>query len=221
MEIIRATVSDPLTADQPFAFGYFLVHAACPVSFWTANLEAVSEYLSILLNVELGTAASHWQRVGRFYERVLGFLQKAGNQNARGWDALVTDPSLTPFQADSLSTFDRRLLCAQSLARATDGVVNWCTAEVLRARGEALLTGGNADAWPEAEKLFLRAIDVSRGQGALSWDLRSATSLARLANLKGGVGDARKLLTEVYERFTEGYSTPDLVEAKAVLESLP
>jgi predicted ATPase len=83
-----------------------------------------------------------------------------------------------------------------------------------------LLDAINADAQPEAEKLFLRSIDISRRQGALSWELRSATSLAHLWHLAGRTTQARAFLTEVYGRFTEGFATLDLVEAKALLDTL-
>jgi predicted ATPase len=101
-----------------------------------------------------------------------------------------------------------------------NGVVNWSTAEVLRARGEALLDTGNVDAWPEAERLFLHSIEISRRQGALSWELRSATSLARLGHLKGSAKRATDTLANVYGRFTEGFATHDLVQARSMLEAL-
>jgi predicted ATPase len=53
-----------------------------------------------------------------------------------------------------------------------------------------------------------------------AWELRSATSLARLWQLDGRVAEARTLLTEVYGRFTEGFATRDLIEAKALIETL-
>ena len=90
----------------------------------------------------------------------------------------------------------------------------------LRAKGEALLDADDANGRPEAEKLFLRSIDISRGQGALSWELRSGTSLARLWDRGGRAAQARTLLAEIYGRFTEGFTTRDLVEAKTLLDAL-
>jgi predicted ATPase/DNA-binding winged helix-turn-helix (wHTH) protein len=219
-EVIRDTITHALTVDQSFAFGFFLVFAACPVSCWTGDLEAARRHLSILLDVQSGITFNVWQMAGRLYERVLDFLEEADHQLPAARDKLVRDTSLTPFQADCLSTFDWRLLCPQSLARAMGGSINWCTAEVLRAEGETLLDAGNADACPEAETLFLRSIDISRRQKALSWELRSATSLARLWHLVGRTTQARALLTEVYGRFTEGFTTRDLIEAKTLLDAL-
>jgi predicted ATPase len=219
-EVIRDTINNASTANQSFAFGFFLVFSACPISFWTGDLEAAHKHLSMLLDVQSGITFNIWQTAGRLYERVLDFLKEPDLQPPDARDKLVNDTSLTPFHADSLSTFDWRLLCPQPLAQAMDGSINWCTAEILRAKGEALLDAGSADARAEAEKLFLRSIDISRRQRALSWELRSATSLARLWHLIGQTTQARAFLTEVYGRFTEGFTTRDLVEAKTLLDAL-
>jgi predicted ATPase len=219
-EVVRDTITHDLTGDRSLGFGFFLVFAACPVSFWTGDLEAARRHLSLLLDVQSGTTFNVWQMAGRLYERVLDFLEDADHLLPAARDKLVGDTSLTPFQEDSLSTFSWRLLCPQSLAQAADGPINWCTAEVLRAKGEALLEAANADACGEAESLFLRSIDISRRQRALSWELRGATSLARLWHLAGRTREASELLSEVYGRFTEGFATRDLVEAKRVLDAL-
>jgi len=60
---------------------------------------------------------------------------------------------------------------------------------------------------------------VARHQGALSWELRAATSLARLWRGQQRVTQARRLLAPVYRRFTEGFETADLIAAKALLDS--
>ena len=112
------------------------------------------------------------------------------------------------------------MLHPDSLAEALSGATNWCTAEVLRKRGEILLACEGEPSNSEAENLFLRSIDISRRQKALSWELRSATSLARLWQRTGRTVQARDLLSRVYERFTEGFARGDLVEAKALLNSL-
>jgi predicted ATPase/DNA-binding winged helix-turn-helix (wHTH) protein len=218
VEVIRDTIKKATTAHQSITFGFFLVFAACPISLWTGDLKAAHKYLSMLLDVQSGITFNAYQRAGRLYERVLDFLEEPDLKPPEARDKLVNDTSLTPFHADSLSTFDWRLLCPQPIAQAVDGELNWCTAEILRAKGEALLDAGNS-AQSEVEKLFLRSIDISRRQAALSWELRSATSLARLWHLDGRTTQARTLLTEVYGRFTEGFATRDLVKAKTLLDA--
>jgi predicted ATPase len=72
----------------------------------------------------------------------------------------------------------------------------------------------------DAEKCFLKAIEVARKQKAKSLELRAATSLARLWQQQGKKKEAHTLLSEVYNWFTEGFETKDLQEAKALLEEL-
>jgi predicted ATPase len=71
-----------------------------------------------------------------------------------------------------------------------------------------------------AEDSFREALDWARRQGALSWELRAAMSLARLWRSQGKVQQARELLAPVYGWFTEGFDTRDLKEAKALLDEL-
>ena len=71
-----------------------------------------------------------------------------------------------------------------------------------------------------AEQSFHRALDMARRQGALSWELRSAMSLARLWRGQQRASQARQLLAPVYRRFTEGFETADLIAAKSLLASL-
>ena len=72
----------------------------------------------------------------------------------------------------------------------------------------------------EAEACFLKAIEIARKQQAKSLELRAATSLARLWQQQGKHDEAHKLLSEIYNWFTEGFDTKDLQEAKTLIEEL-
>jgi predicted ATPase len=91
-------------------------------------------------------------------------------------------------------------------------------AELHRLRGEALLAG--AGMVSEAEAAIEKGIDVARRQNAKSWELRAATSLARLRRQQGRQQEAVALLAPVYEWFTEGFDTADLKEARTLLDKL-
>jgi predicted ATPase len=67
---------------------------------------------------------------------------------------------------------------------------------------------------------FRRAIEIARRQAARSWELRAASSLARLLVAAGRRDEARRTLAGVYDWFTEGFDTTDLGEAKALLDDL-
>jgi predicted ATPase len=92
-------------------------------------------------------------------------------------------------------------------------------AEIYRLKGELLLRQAVPDA-PQAETCFQQALAVARRQQAKSWELRTAMSLARLWQQQGKRAAARQLLAEVYGWFTEGFDTPDLQEARALLDEL-
>ncbi len=92
--------------------------------------------------------------------------------------------------------------------------------ELLRIKGELLLLGGAQGAAAMAEDHFRQALGWARRQGALSWELRAATSLARLLRDQGRPADAMALLQPVYDRFTEGFDTVDLQAAKTLIGTL-
>jgi TOMM system kinase/cyclase fusion protein len=110
-------------------------------------------------------------------------------------------------------------LLAEALALTNDkGERRW-EAELYRLKGELLLARSpEHDA--EAETCFRQALDIARRQQAKSWELRAAMSLARLWQRHGKRAAAYELLVPIYGWFTEGFDTPDLQEAKALLDTL-
>jgi len=93
----------------------------------------------------------------------------------------------------------------------------WFAAELYRAKGQLLLRQGYTEA---AEELYRKALGVAEEQEAKLWELRAATSLARLRRDQGRPAEARDLLAPVYGWFTEGFDTADLKEAKKLLSEL-
>jgi predicted ATPase len=79
---------------------------------------------------------------------------------------------------------------------------------------------GIPEASAAAEDQFRQALELSRQQGALSWELRAATSHAQMLRDQGRSAEALALLQPVYDRFTEGFDTADLKAAKALLDAL-
>jgi predicted ATPase len=94
---------------------------------------------------------------------------------------------------------------------------HWFTAEVNRQKGGFLLRQGQSEA---AEGLYCKALSIAREQEAKLWELRAAASLAQLRRDQGRAAAARDLLAPIYSWFTEGFDTPDLKEAKALLDEL-
>jgi predicted ATPase len=95
----------------------------------------------------------------------------------------------------------------------------WYEPELYRLKGKLLLQQG-LDNQAEAERCFHHAMAIAQNQSAKSWELRAATSLARLWHQQGKRQEAYDLLAPVYHWFTEGFDTLDLKDAKALLEEL-
>jgi predicted ATPase len=92
-------------------------------------------------------------------------------------------------------------------------------AELHRLKGELLLAESH-DQIPIAEDCFRRAIETAQRQGSKGWELRATMSLVRLWQRLGRLNDAHAALAAVYNSYTEGFTTPDLVEARTLLEAL-
>jgi predicted ATPase len=91
--------------------------------------------------------------------------------------------------------------------------------ELLRIKGEFLLD--RDDSQPQmAENVFTEALELARAQGAKSWELRTATSLAKVWRSQDREPEARELIVPIYEWFTEGFNTVDLKAAKVLVEQL-
>ena len=110
-------------------------------------------------------------------------------------------------------------LASEAVDQAERMEAQWIEADLHRLRGELLLALPEPER-PAAEACFLRALAVAREQGARWWELRAATSLARLWRDQARGGEARDLLAPIHGWFTEGFGTVDLREAEALLREL-
>ena len=132
-----------------------------------------------------------------------------------------------PFNASNLAKayaelgqLDEALRCiGDAITTVETTKEEWCKAEVDRVAGEIALKSVKPDL-AKAEAYFERALAVARQQQAKSWELRAAMSLARLWRDQGKPQQGRGLVAPVYGRFTQGFDTLDLKEAKALLDEL-
>ena len=146
------------------------------------------------------------------------------------WDAyLSTGATLwAPMQRSYLAVAhgdvdqfdDARKCIGEAIAPAEDTRERWFEPEVHRIAGEIELLSPERD-MTRAENHFQCSLEIARTQQTRSWELRAATSLARLRRDQGKRQEAQDLLAPVYSWFTEGFETPDLKDAKALLDELP
>jgi predicted ATPase len=148
---------------------------------------------------------------------------------ASAWDAYLstgatwwapTQRSYLAIAYADVGQFDEARKClGEAFAAAESTKERWFEPEVHRIAGEIELLSPERDV-TRAEGLFQRALEIARAQQARSWELRAARSLARLWRDQGTRQEAHDLLAPVYAWFTEGFNTPDLIEAKALLDEL-
>jgi class 3 adenylate cyclase/tetratricopeptide (TPR) repeat protein len=136
---------------------------------------------------------------GQFRRQVLGMLAQHCMRNGRADQALA--------------------VLDEDLARSERSGTYFYEPEIHRLKGEAIMLR-DSSATAEAEKSFRKAIELARGQSAKWFELRAGVSLARLLDQQGKRDEACAKLADIYDRFTEGFDTADLKDAKALLEEL-
>ena len=203
---------------------------------------ALSREHGLAMYEAMATALRGWALIDeqRHDEAIEQIRRGIAAQRATGAGVLL--PHFLAFLAEALGGALRAEegldLLEEALETAQRSGEGYYEAELFRIKGEMLLAraagrglsraaaGGRAVFQPEppagveAEACFRRAIDVARRQAAKSWELRAATSLARLCRTQGRDDEARGLLTQVYASFTEGFDTADLRDARALLDEL-
>jgi predicted ATPase len=141
----------------------------------------------------------------------------------RATGAEVRVPSYLGLLGDAYTQFarfeDAHKALNEGLAVAEKNDDRCHEAELYRLKGELLLAE-SPDQVVAAEECFRQAIEMARRQQSRAWELRATMSLARLWRRQGRRDDARGALAAVYGTYTEGFTTPDLVDAKAVLQTL-
>ena len=125
---------------------------------------------------------------------------------------------LARLQADAGLTDDAFTLIQDAFELVAPYESHWCEAELHRQKGELLRSLDSDPA--EIETCFDSALALAQKQGSKAWELRAATSSARLKRDQGEAKQARDLLAPIYGWFTEGFDTADLKEAKSLLDEL-
>jgi len=228
----ESSTADAQVANHANSLCSALALAACPIALWVGDWVAAEHYVGMLLDHSRRHALARWRAYGRCHQGALSIQRRdlsTGLRLLRDGLEELGDPGSAPrhFMFLMAAALGRAGQIADGLAAIEDAIdrserneERWAIAELLRIKGELLLLQGAPGAAAAAEDHFRQALDWARRQGALSWELRTATSLARLWRDQHRVTEARELLGSVYGRFTEGFATADLREARNLLEQL-
>jgi predicted ATPase len=199
------------SSDGPFAMCQALALAGCPIALWRGD-PGVHSQVEKLLQFSTRYTLHRWHALGLCFQTV--------RAEAQGSVAAAPPHPISVMHRDLLATVSDRWIDEATIARAQSGLSGWCAPEVLRVSGEREAGRGGADAQTRAKATFLHAIEQARAQRALAWELRAATSLARLLSKTGRAAEAQAHLQPVYDRFREGHQTRDLRTAAELLREI-
>jgi predicted ATPase/DNA-binding SARP family transcriptional activator len=226
------TISLAKKFEHPFTLADVLCYAGGMFSAMRGDVKALKEYANSLIDLSNEVSLySGWLGMGVTYlGEALSLEGETTNAIAKIKEGINTDLSIgvnlyMPVALRALARaqanagkVEKGLETIREAIRLSEktGDRNW-TAEFHRIEGELLRVSGDEDG---AEASFLKAIEVAQHQNAKSWELRASMDLARLWQEEGKKKQAKQILSEIYGWFTEGFDTPDLMKAKALLEML-
>jgi predicted ATPase/DNA-binding winged helix-turn-helix (wHTH) protein len=228
---VETGIREALSLSHSLSLGNVLAQAACPVALLAGKFDLAERYIEMFMEQAATNALDVWRIYGRCFRGML----RIGRGDVAG-GALELGEAVDELRKAKFVQYLTAFLLAQSeglaeakevepalraiheaLARVERTKERWCLPEALRIRGElALQIGSRLD----AENYFSQALERARAQGALSWQLRAAMSLARLYQLRGMPAPARAVLEPVLAAFTEGLDSRDVTSAAELLRTL-
>jgi predicted ATPase len=229
-------INDALTLAQqvahPFSLGYAL-NCAATLHQFRREVRAAEERAKAAISLATAQGFSYWIAINALLHGWALAHQgqaKAGiaqiDQGLRAFPATgakMFQPYSLALLAEAHGTIGKPeaglTVLAEALTLADTTGERWYAPELYRLKG-ALLLQQSSDNSMEAEVCFHHAISIAQSQQAKSFELRTATSLARLWHSQGKRDEARQWLGDVYGWFTEGFDTADLKDAKALLDEL-
>jgi predicted ATPase len=213
----EASVEEAQYIDHIPSLCWALAISACPISLWLGDEAKGAEFTELLLTKSREHHLEFWNLWGRSYAAVLA--QRRGAVIGLG-DVphlyLETRPA-GPLR-EAIATLCASISDARLFSEA-DQQSGWCRPELLRVKGELLRGDPDVVAQRAAESTFLLSLKLAREQGALSWEIRTAASLAKLWKANRRL-DARNVIEDVLSRIVDPYQTTDIYRARGLYEEL-
>jgi len=228
---VAGNLAEVMASDHTLSVAHVLSDAACFVALWCGDLDLAERYTALLRVHTAAQALDVWHTYGDCFEGEVLLrrgeaeaglaLIRAGVDRLRSAGFVCYHTAFLGVLADGLRRLGRlpeaRAVIDEMLALCARTGEAWCLPELLRLSGEIHHDEGSP---AEAERLFLRSLDVADAQGALAWALRTTVSLARTLVELGRVAEARERLTLVMARFSEGFGAVDYRAADDLLTRL-
>jgi predicted ATPase/DNA-binding winged helix-turn-helix (wHTH) protein len=193
----------------------YALSTAATIHVWSGNHSEACRVVAQLDAFSARHSLTYWRQWARCIE--WGAKCREGPRNAML--TTVDGLLLTPGHHETLVTFDDSCTNETVIARAEQGFAGWCAPEIFRARAVTMPRTRQAPP-DEVEAALQSSLTLARQQGALSWELRAAFSLAQLWAEQNRAINARDVLNAVIARFSEGFGTADLIAAKKLVKDL-
>jgi predicted ATPase/DNA-binding winged helix-turn-helix (wHTH) protein len=233
-DIAEQTIEDALSTGHVLTLCNALGQGACPIALLTGNLAAADRFGGMLLDQTARHGIALWHAWGLCFNGVVAVRRGDATGGLRALRSILNEvpeirllPRYLLLLGELAMAMGRAGEIPQAL-RIIEGALDraehqqerWCIAELLRLKGELMLLGAAVNSREVAEGYFRSSLDWTRRQSTLSWELRTATSLARLCRDEGRAGEGRNLLASAHGRFSEGFGTTDLKVARELLAEL-
>jgi predicted ATPase/DNA-binding winged helix-turn-helix (wHTH) protein len=232
---VHGVVEEATSIGHGMSLALALAQGACQVALLSGDLTAAGRFIDLLLKHTLEHALDLWHAWGTCFGATLLIARGSTDEGLKTLQRILDELPEAAFfahYAGTQATLAEALgrigaisrghaTIDQALMRSERDEERWYMAEFLRIKGELLCLEDTPRAIREAKEQFRRSLECARQQDALSWELRTSISLARLHQGQGQFIEARDALAPVYRRFNEGFQTVDLKTAKALMEALP
>ena len=217
---------------HPHTLAFTICHARGMIDIVRRRSEDMRSYAGSVVSLCNEHGLSHWMACGNILEGWAATdrgevdqgieLLRAGVAAWRKGGARLWLPLFLTLEAEAYAKGGRYEVALevieQAIAISEETGERWCLAEILRIKAGLLAATDRAG--DQVETLFVKSLEIARGQRARCWELRTACDLASLWQSQDRRKEALQLLQPIYAQFTEGFNTPDLRQAKLILDSL-
>ena len=234
LQEVQGLVEEATAVGHPMSLALALAQGACPATLLCGDWNAAERFINLLLTHSMQHGLDLWHDWGVCFGAMLlierGHIDAGLKALKDALDDLPQDAFFARYAgiratlAEALgrsgAILSGHATIDEALMRSEQQGERWYIAEFLRVKGELLQLEDTVAKRQRAEEHFRRSLDFARQQEVPSWELRTATSLARLYRRQGQRVAARDALEPVYNRFKEGFGTVDLKVANALLSEV-
>ena len=219
VRVAEESVAAALETKQSVAICFALSIAGCPINIWNRNLEDAERNLSLLQEHARLSSSLYWKQYVDVFR--LGVSAAESQPTDRQFKAGRQQSNWDYRHWENFSVLGLGFAPVLLVQRAKSAPSWWCAPEVLRLEAVRMHGEGKLQARADVCRLLQQSLEVAQRQQALSWELRTATTVLELAHTGDEITQAKRLLKETMSDFAAGFNSYDFRRAEALLERSP